>query len=336
MDHSTSTLPQEPLFLGLPLELRQHIYSFIIDKFEFDLSLTLVPATFTNCDGLVQASPGLQSDVLEHVKHFCGVLYARSTLIDQLPDVVGVGGCLMIQRLELLMEGPMLHFPKSRWPEYLEAFMKDMPHLSSLKLYCKWPIDEDGTPVALDDEHEVKVSRREYQRMRMLHFLAFLVHRHQGLDLLIWPAKCQARRRVEGSDFTEWFLAERKASDGRKWETAVRPMAWSMPQDWGIPCDGPGEAVAIDYVQDEILDSRALRRVLEAELAMAYLGDFILQTVSGMSKDDILSSETPENDKALSVIDREAYLDSKWSRSFDSLVLRARSRMRRLSQGRWM
>lgn len=192
--------------------------------------------------------------------------------------------------------------------------------MSTFKLYSQWSIEDDEMRMSLKFGEDTTVSRRGYGRSRMLRFLSYMVLRHPNLDLLVWPAKCQARRQHECGMITEWFVAERKSSGGRKWEIAVQQMAWSLPQDWGVECDEPRETVCVGYVEDEILDSRAIRRLLEAEIAEVRLSDFVVKPAEGTTKDDILSSETIENaPSSLSVIDRDGYRD-KYSRDLDDYI----------------
>ena len=226
----------------------------------------------------------------------------------------------MIQKLDLCMEGLLLHFPRRNWPRHLELYVRDMPNLSQFKLYSEWSVEDDEIDVELDGEGEVTVTRSGYCRSRLLRFLSFLIFRHTSLNLLIWPAKCQARRQIESDMITEWFVAERKSSSGRRWETAVQPMAWSLPQDWGIESDGSVEMVSIRHVEDQILDSRVIRRLLERELAESHPVDLILEPAQGMTKDETLSSESPEPDTLLNAIDHNAYRDERSPRPDDMIA----------------
>lgn len=337
MYHSKST--RKPPLLTAPAEIRQIIYSFLIAEDELDLSRIrlyrsgnasapeVAPSSVIHFRNLVQAFRALEDEVLGCVDKHWGHVQANLADIDKLPEVIKVAGCHLIQKLEMCMEGGMLHFPRPNWPRFLDRFIKDMPYLSSLKLYSRWSIEADKTDMSLDINGGATVTRHEYHRMRLLRFLSFLVLRHPNLNLLIWAAKCQARRQIEHGMITERFVAEKKSSEVHKWETAVQSMAWSFPEDWKIEYDPPVEMVCIGYVEDEVLNSRAIRRLLANELAEAHLSNFVVRAAKGMTKDDILSSEMPENDSVLSEIDRREYLDQS-SPHPDDTIQRQRQRQR--------
>jgi len=337
MSHSPLTR-QAPL-LAVPAEIRQVIYSFLITEEELDLSRIrlyrsgdasasdIAPWTLIHFSNLAEASGTLKGELLECVDQYWGHVQAYSADVDKLPEVIEPAGCHLIQRLELCMEGGMLHFPRPNWPRFLDCLVNDMPYLSSLRLYSQWSVEEDEMVIPLEGENWVTVTRRGYHRLRLLRFLSILLLRHSNLDLLIWPSKSQAGWQIEHGMFTECFIAERKLSKSRNWETAVQPMAWSWPEDWGIEYDPPAEMICIRYVEDEILDSRAIRRLLGNEVAEAHLSNFLLKPVNGATKDDVLSSETPEGNPALSDIDRRAYLD-KLSPHLDDEIRRYRRKQR--------
>jgi len=339
MSASSSCSFQKATLLTLPTEVRDIIYSFFVVDKELDLTplklvepnaqdasvADLLPATFRNCTGLVQASGTLQAEVLSYIRRHCGFVNAPSTVISKLPDLIGPGGCLMIQKLELRMEGGMLHYPRRNWPGYFELLVRDMPHLSEFKLSSSWTIEEDATEVPVEGEGEVTVTRKGYHRMRLLRFLSFLLLRHPGLDLLVWPAKCQARRQVGFGMVTECFVAQRQSFGYRRWALAAQPMLWATPQDLGIESAGSVDSIVFRFVEDEILASKAMRRMLENELAEAHLGDMIISPAEGMTKDIIPSSETPETDASLEVIDRDAYRD-RYSPDLDDWIRQWRRR----------
>jgi len=339
MSSPSSCSFQKASLLGLPTEIRDIIFSSLVVDKELDLTplkwiehgaedasvADALPTTFNNCTSLVQASGTLQDEVLDYIRRHCGFVDAPSTVVSKLPGLIGAGGCLMIQKLELRMDGGMLHYPRRNWPRYFELLVKDMPHLSEFKLSSSWPIEEDETEVPVEGEADVTMTRQGYHRMRLLRFLSFLLVRHPGLDLLVWPAKSQARRQVDCGMVTECFVAQRRSFGCRRWGLAAQPMLWSIPQDLGIESDELAESVVFRFVEDEILASKAMRRMLEHELAEAHLGDMIISPAEGMFKDVIESSETPETDASLEAVDRDAYRD-RYSPDLDDWIRRWRKR----------
>ena len=318
------------------------IYSYLVTTTELDLrahkfagsypdkrqTLNDMDATIRVCGSLARASATLQVEVLDYVRKHCGIATAQSWDVLKMPDYLHLGGCLLIQKLELNMNGSMLLFPKRHWPDQLDVFVRHMPHLSWFKLEAFWGIQDGYAFESKKDEEGMMTGSQGFQRGRLLRFLSLLLLRHANLDLLIWPAKCQARR--QSNDFgtiTEWFIVEKKWPHGRKWELAAQPKVWMKPQDLNIQCDVPDEAVCFEYVEDQILSSRPIRRLLEHELAQTGLHELVVHPADHMTKDDIESSETPETNVPLMAIDREAFCDRS-SRELDELIRRCQPRQK--------
>lgn len=99
----------------------------------------------------------------------------------KMPAVMG-NNVSMIQHFELKIDFLFKTEPERQWPRKLEFFVKKMTSLKRLKLTT----DFDSVAVALQETSGI--SRAGQERRALMSFASYLVLRHPGLNLLIWPA----------------------------------------------------------------------------------------------------------------------------------------------------
>ena len=88
----------------------------------------------------------------------------------------------LIQQLELKIGFFMKVYPERQWPRKLEFFTTKMPSLKRFKLTTSFHADH---PVMVETTGD---SRFGQEQRALISFGAYLSLRHEGLNLLIWPA----------------------------------------------------------------------------------------------------------------------------------------------------